>query len=150
MFIHSTWWYAARTSTEHNTFSGKREPSDFPSFCSDFIPIFQRFSMIFTQFSTHLTHVSGFFWERGQNGTNLYRFFCVKSTHLNVTSPCILHNKFLPLGTCRGTQIFLISSIYGMHRSLWEFRNLIMKKVLETGTFLKRHMWSSPPPRHKL
>ena len=32
------------------------------------------------------------------------------------------------------------------HASLWEFRDLTMKKVLKRGTFLKIHMWSPPPP----
>ena len=37
----------------------------------------------------------------------------------------------------RGTQMILISSVYGMHR-YGNLANHTMKKVLEKGTFLKR------------
>ena len=52
------------------------------------LPIFQNFRhKFFTRFSTNLTHVSGSFFGGGRNETHVYRFFCVKSTHLGGTSP---------------------------------------------------------------
>ena len=59
---------------------------------------------------------------------------CVKSTNLDGTSPYILHNfyvKFLLLPSaispsCRGTQIILTLSIYGLH--LYEKIKLLRKK----------------------
>ena len=68
--------------------------SDFPSFCSDFICFYTHFPKIFHDFYQIFYPFDpcfGILLGGGQNGTNLHRFFCVKSTHLNVTSPCILH-----------------------------------------------------------
>ena len=58
---------------------------------------FPKFSPWFcTRFSTNLTLVSGFCFVLfcfggGQNRIHVYRFLCVKSTHLGGTSPFIWH-----------------------------------------------------------
>ena len=68
---------------------------------------FPKFSPWFcTRFSTNLTHVSGFFG--GQNGTHVYSFLCVKSTHLGSTSLYIWHMWAVPPPgpSCRSTQIW--------------------------------------------
>ena len=67
--------------------------SDFPRFCSDFIPIFQRFKPNFLPIWPIFRDSFG----RGSKWDQPLPTFCVTSTHLDVTSPCILHYvKFLP------------------------------------------------------
>ena len=80
---------------------------DFPKFSPWF----------FTWFSAELIHVSAF-W--GVKIDPCLQIFCVKSSHLGGKSLYILHmwssSPNGPLGSSfRGTQIILISSIYGMH-----------------------------------
>ena len=141
-------------SQNPNTFSGKREPmfvkrfsklllrfytpsfsKDFPWFLPSFLPIWPMFRDYF-----------GAGVKMGPTFTDFLYEIHPFGRHIAVYLTFV---KFLPLGTCRGTQIFLILSIYGMHR-YENFRNLTLKKVLERSTFLKRHTWSSSPFRHKL
>ena len=76
-----------------------------------------------------------------QNETHVYRF--LKSTHLGSTFPVYLtYIKFLPSPpppSCRGTQIILISSIYGMH-SYQNFAPKLWKKCCKGVLFWKGNL----------
>ena len=73
------------------------------------------------------------------------QIFCVKSTNLGGSSAYV---NFLPLGpSCRGTQIILISSIYGMHR-YYRYENFATNKWkksrLKRDTFFKGYLsWNT-------
>ena len=122
--------------------------SDFASFFSNYVglPIFQNFRHDFlTRFSTNLTHFSGSFG--GRNETHVYRFFCVKSTHLGGTST--YYNLHMwsyspsPLDPLKGhPNNSAILSIYGMHHyenfatKLWESvgKGHLYERVISAGT----------------
>ena len=133
------------------TFSGKREPmfvikaiflafaqtlypfsKDFPWFKPNFLPIWPMFR--------------DSFW-RGVKMGPTFTDFLFKIHPFGRHIPMYLtYVKFLPLGTCIKKGHPNISDFINLwHASLWEFRNRTMKKVLERGTFLNRHMWSSSP-----
>ena len=71
------------------------------------------FTMIF-RLSTNLIHVSGFFWEGVKMRPMFIDFLC-EIHPFGWLIPAVLLQPS-PGPSCRGTQIILISSIYGMHR----------------------------------
>ena len=121
-----------RTQTH---FQEKGDPcllSDFANSCLNYIPIFQNFRYVFLLdflqiwstfqdfFCCCILRGGGSKWD-----SCLQTFFCVKFLHSG------------PLASCRGTQIILISSTYGMH-SLETFATKLWKKLLER---IKRHLF---------
>ena len=113
----------------------------FASFCSNYIPIFQNFrhdffpnfQQIWPMFRDFFFF---FFFVGGKMGPMFTDFLGIKFTHLGGTSPYIYIYEVPspsppPLGpSCGGTQIILISSIYGR-----EFRNQTMKSVGKVHLF---------------
>ena len=113
----------------------------FQNFFHDFLPNFLQIWPMFRDF-----------W-----GVELGPMFTVffsgeKSTHLGGTFPYILHmwrSSPSPRASCRGTQVILISSIYGMHRyensatKLW-------KKCWKGAPFWKGISWNTRVKGHPL
>ena len=131
------------------TFSGKREPmfvikaiflafaqtlypfsKDFPWFKPNFLPIWPMFR--------------DSFWRGVKMGPTFTDFLFKIHPFGRHISMYLTYVKFLPLGTCRGTQIFLISSIYGMYR-YENFATELWKKCWKGAPF-----WTGicevPPP----
>ena len=134
----------------HRTLTHSREKgnpcllSNFPSFCSDLYLFSKDFYPIFYPFDPCF----GILLGRGSKWDQPLPIFCVKSTHLGVTSGIPMHLtyvKFLPLGTCKGTQVFLISSIYGMHR-YENFATKLWKKCWKGAHFWKGIFEVPRPP----
>ena len=109
--------------------------------------------MIFTRLSINLTHVSGFFGERCQNETHVYRFFLCKVHQLWAAHPlisyiCEVPSPATPCPSCRGTQIILISSIYGMHR-FENFATNLWKKCWKVAPFWNGNLnWNTRVKGH--
>ena len=81
------------------------------------------------------------FFGRGQIGTHGYRFFfnspiCLAYPRIGPILHMWSSSPAAPDPTCRGTQIILISSIYGMHR-YENFATKLWKKSVGKGYLLE-------------
>ena len=158
MFIHSTWRYAARTSTEPLHILRKKGTSGehmfvikaiFLAFAQTLYPFSKDFPWFKPNFLPIWPMSRDSFW-RGVRMGPTFTDFLFKIHPFGRHIPMYLtYVKFLPLGTCRGTQIFLISSIYGMHRYM-RISQPNYEKGVGKGHLFEQAYVKFLPPRHKL